>query len=97
MGVGIVELIPNRNAQPKALEFSRFFRREGFSVLLGTEHNAPDMIPLTPRCRGGAPLGEELADIGWRGACVVAAHQERKFVCRMLKTNRLRKTNPSQM
>lgn len=77
MGVAMVELIPNRNAQPKALEFSRHFRKEGFAVLLGTEHNAPDMIPLTPRCRGGEPLGEELAEIGYKGACVVAAHQER--------------------
>jgi len=77
MGVGMVELITNRNAQPKALEFCRFCRREGFPVLLGTEHNAPDMIPLTPQCRGGAALGEELTEIGWRAACVVAAHQER--------------------
>lgn len=77
MGVAMVELIPNRNAQPKALEFARFCRAEGFSLLLGTEHNAPDMIPVTPQCRGGVPLGEELSEIGWKGACVVAAHQER--------------------
>ena len=46
-----------------------------FAILLGTEHNTPDMIPLTCDTRGNKPLSAEMKRISWEGACVVAAHQ----------------------
>ena len=44
-------------------------------MLAGTEHNTlehgPDRAPL----RRGRPVPEDLKDIFWEGACVIAAHQ----------------------
>jgi hypothetical protein len=44
-------------------------------VLFGTEHNTPDLIPLTVVTRGNKPLDEELTKLSYENACVVAAHQ----------------------
>jgi hypothetical protein len=55
--------------------FTSFFNNKGFVILLGTEHNAPDMIPLTCDTRGNNPLSGNLRKISYEGACVVAAHQ----------------------
>jgi hypothetical protein len=70
-----IELIPGRNSLEALTEFVRFFRQNGFVITFGTEHNAPDMIPLTCDSRGKVALTEELRRINYEGACVVAAHQ----------------------
>jgi hypothetical protein len=56
-------------------KFIQFFYDEGFVIILGTEHNTPDLIPLKVTARGSVPLDESLKKISWEGACVVAAHQ----------------------
>jgi hypothetical protein len=33
------------------------------------------MVPMEPHCAGGEPVPEDLRDIFWEGACVIAAHQ----------------------
>lgn len=75
LGVGCLELIPGRNDIAFLNRFVKFFYDEGFVVLLGTEHNTPEMAPLTVSARGSVPLDESLKKISWEGACVVAAHQ----------------------
>lgn len=70
-----IELIPGRNNLDIFTGFVRYFHQNGFVVTFGTEHNAPDMIPLTCDCRGKVALTEELRRINYEGACVVAAHQ----------------------
>ena len=70
-----IELIPGRNSLEILEPFVQFFSDNGFVVTLGTEHNAPDMIPLTVDCRGHVPLTANLRRINYEGACVVAAHQ----------------------
>jgi len=70
-----IELIPGRNSLNVLEPFVQFFSDHGFVVTLGTEHNAPDMIPLTIDCRGHEALSETLRRINYEGACVVAAHQ----------------------
>jgi hypothetical protein len=75
MGVGCIELIPGRNDQATLKKFVEFFDGKGFIILFGTEHNTPEMMPLTVTARGGQPLDESLKKIAWNGACVVAAHQ----------------------
>ena len=52
-----------------------FFTEKDLSITFGTEHNTPEMIPLTVTARGGEPLDESLKKIAWEGACVIAAHQ----------------------
>lgn len=71
------EFIPNRNA-PEVLEhYVSALRRAGIVVTAGTEHNTRDRIPLTPACKGDAPLPSSVAAWFWEGACVVAAHMWR--------------------
>lgn len=73
--IGCIELIPGRNDINHLREFVKFFNSKGFVISFGTEHNAPDMIPLTCDTRGNIPLDEELRRISFEGACVIAAHQ----------------------
>jgi hypothetical protein len=75
MKIGCIELIPGRNDARQLEHFVRFFHDRRFVVLLGTEHNTPDMIPLTCDTRGNNPLSAEMQQISYEGACVVAAHQ----------------------
>jgi hypothetical protein len=75
LGVGCIELIPGRNDLAVLKKFVEFFYDEGFVVILGTEHNTPELTPLTVMARGSVPLDESLKQIAWEGACVVAAHQ----------------------
>ena len=75
LGVGCIELIPGRNDLSTLKKFVEFFNNEGFVILLGTEHNTPELTPLTVTARGTAPLDDSLKKISWEGSCVVAAHQ----------------------
>lgn len=73
--IGCIELIPGRNDAGHIERFVQFFSRRGFVILFGTEHNTPDLVPLTCDSRGNKPLSDEMKRISWEGACVVAAHQ----------------------
>jgi hypothetical protein len=75
LGVGCIELIPGRNDLARLKAFVEYFDEKGFVILFGTEHNTPEMVPLTVTARGGQPLDESLKKIAWNGACVLAAHQ----------------------
>ena len=74
-GIFCIELIPGRNDARILEDFVKFFHSKGFIILFGTEHNTPDMIPLTVSCRHQTPLTDELKMIGFDGACLIAAHQ----------------------
>ncbi len=69
-----VEFIPSRNTLEHLKHYVRVLREKGFCVTFGTEHNAPGMAPMVPAARGGVAFDEELAQIGWEGACILAAH-----------------------
>jgi hypothetical protein len=73
--VECIELIPGRNDFSELKKFVEFFHEKGFIITFGTEHNTPELIPLTVTTRGGVPLDENLKRIGWEGACIIAAHQ----------------------
>ncbi len=70
-----VELIPGRNSLEALQDFVHFFYQNNFIVTFGTEHNTPKMQPLSVRCRGEAELTDELKQIAYNGACIIAAHQ----------------------
>jgi hypothetical protein len=70
-----VELIPARNNIWFLKEFVEFFTQRQFIVTFGTEHNTPEMSPLSITCRGGVPLTEEMRVTNYESACVIAAHQ----------------------
>jgi hypothetical protein len=75
MGIECIELIPGRNDLNILKDFVEFFHNKGFIITFGTEHNTPEMIPLTVSARGSVPLDESLKKIAWEGACIIAAHQ----------------------
>ena len=50
-------------------------RGAGLVLTAGTEHNTRDMLPIEPTCIDGRPIADEIREIFWEGACVVAAHQ----------------------
>ncbi|MBK8882050.1 MAG: hypothetical protein IPN67_06565 [Bacteroidales bacterium] len=75
LGIECIELIPGRNDHSILKNFVEFFHNKGFIITFGTEHNTPELIPLTITARGSAPLDESLKRISWEGACVIAAHQ----------------------
>jgi hypothetical protein len=74
-GIYMVELIPGRNDYAILKKFISFFHSRGFVITFGTEHNTPQLDPLTVSCRGGVPLDEELLQINTEGAAIIAAHQ----------------------
>ncbi len=75
LGIECIELIPGRNDHDILKNFVEFFHKKGFIITFGTEHNSPEMLPLTVTTRGTRPLDESLKKIAWEGACVIAAHQ----------------------
>jgi hypothetical protein len=75
LGIGCIELIPGRNDFNILKNFVEFFHNKGYIITFGTEHNTPEMIPLTVTTRGNIPLDDSLKNIAWEGACVIAAHQ----------------------
>jgi hypothetical protein len=75
LGIECIELIPGRNDFNILKDFAEFFHGKGFIITFGTEHNTPEMIPLTVTTRGTVPLDESLKRIAWEGVCIIAAHQ----------------------
>jgi hypothetical protein len=75
LGIECIELIPGRNDPAILKNFVDFFHNKGFIITFGTEHNTPEMLPLTVTARDSKPLDESLKKIAWEGSCVIAAHQ----------------------
>jgi hypothetical protein len=75
LGIECIELIPGRNDHKTLKDFVHFFNDKGFIITFGTEHNTPEMKPLTVSTRGFVPLDDSLKKIAWEGACIIAAHQ----------------------
>jgi hypothetical protein len=75
LGIGCIELIPGRNDLSILKKFVEYFNSKDYVILFGTEHNTPEMAPLTVSARGRQPLDGSLKQIAWEGACIVAAHQ----------------------
>ncbi|SHI76885.1 hypothetical protein SAMN05444280_105186 [Tangfeifania diversioriginum] len=70
-----IELIPGRNNFEILKDFVSFFHKNDFIVTFGTEHNTPQLDPLKVTCRGGVDLDDELKQINYEGAAIIAAHQ----------------------
>lgn len=70
-----IELIPGRNKFHILKEFVQFFHKNNFVVTFGTEHNTPKLDPVKVSAGSNVELDEELKQINFEGAAVVAAHQ----------------------
>ena len=69
-----VEFIPARNSFDHLKNYVRVLRSHGLCVTFGTEHNTPGMSPLVPTARAGAAFDDELQQVSYEGACILAAH-----------------------
>ncbi|MBV9851163.1 MAG: hypothetical protein JO250_15955 [Armatimonadetes bacterium] len=74
-GIPAAEFIPIRNTPGVLTRYVRAMRDAGLFVTAGTEHNTLDLLPIAPTCLDGAPIPEDIQEIFWEGACVIAAHQ----------------------
>ncbi len=74
MGVHCTEFIPDRNSPETLAAYAHAMRGAGLVVTAGTEHNTRDLIPIEPACKAGAAIPDDVADLFWEGACVMAAH-----------------------
>ena len=79
-GVVCAEFVPNRNTPQVLSRYVHVLRRAGLFVTAGTEHNTLDLLPLAPTCLNGQPIPEDVQEIFWEGACVLAAHQYRMLL-----------------
>ncbi|MGV8136258.1 MAG: hypothetical protein AB2L20_13695 [Mangrovibacterium sp.] len=70
-----LELIPGRNKPGILEEFVNFFNGKGFVITFGTEHNTPQLDPVTVLGGDGKEISSAMQKIGYEGACVIAAHQ----------------------
>ena len=77
LGIGAVELIPQRNNIENLRSFVEFFHSKGFLVSFGTEHNSPGLAPLEVIAGGNTPLDDFLLEVNHQTACVLAAHQDK--------------------
>jgi hypothetical protein len=73
--VSCLELIPVRNSLEKLTEFVHYFLKKQYVISFGTEHNTPELFPLTVRVEKDRELTPELKEVSYRGICVLAAHQ----------------------
>jgi hypothetical protein len=71
----MIELIPGRNSFTVLKEFIAFFDSRGFTITFGTEHNTPQLDPLTVFCRGMVPPDQMMKSASYKGAAIIAAHQ----------------------
>ena len=69
------EFIPIRNTPEVLSRYVKAIRSAGLIVTAGTEHNTLDLLPIDPTCVKAIPVPEDVSEIFWEGACVVAAHQ----------------------
>lgn len=73
-GVYLAEIIPNRNAASIVDRYVAELNQAGILVVMGTEHNTQEKIPLLPRCADG-PLSSSARKASYYATCVVAGHQ----------------------
>lgn len=74
-GIYSIELIPGRNTFAILKDFVAYFRSRNFLITFGTEHNTPQLDPMRVTCSGGIEMDATMEQIGYEGACIIAAHQ----------------------
>jgi hypothetical protein len=71
-GIHAIEFDPSGATVEQLSDYMKTFDEQGFCILAGI-HNRASFIPATS---DGTPLSGALLDISYRGACLLAAHQE---------------------
>jgi len=74
-GFTAAEFIPIRNTPEVLSQYVKAMRQAGLVITAGTEHNTLDLLPIEPTCLKSVSVPDDVQEIFWEGACVVAAHQ----------------------
>lgn len=74
-GIFSIEFIPNRNSMESLLDYAGFFSERGFLVTMGSEHNTPELLPISLFDKKKKQLSEPLKRINFEGAAITAANQ----------------------
>ncbi len=74
-GIRSCEFITTRNTTAVLESYAGYLEDEGFIVTFGSEHNTPALEQIRLRTRDCDHLSDKLREINYRGACLVAAHQ----------------------
>ncbi len=74
-GIRSCEFITTRNTTAVLESYAGYLQDEGFTVSFGSEHNTPALEPIKLRTRDCDHLSDKLREINYRGACIIAAHQ----------------------
>jgi hypothetical protein len=75
-GLYSIEFISNRVSLNTLKQYARYFSLNGFIVTFGTDHNTSEQMSLVPTAYGNYQLDEDLMQMSYQGACMIAAHQE---------------------
>jgi hypothetical protein len=75
-GFFAVEFISEKITFDTLKRYALYFKMNGFIVTFGTDHNTVEQSSLVPSARGNRPFDDELIQVGYQGACIIAAHQE---------------------
>jgi hypothetical protein len=75
LGVHAAEFIPIRNEPDVLSRYVKAMRASGLVISGGTEHNTLTLLPIEPACLRAQPVDDNVKEIFWEGACVIAAHQ----------------------
>lgn len=75
-GFASAEFITTRNTVNVLEEYASYCWENGLVVTFGSEHNTPAMEPITLFAAKGTELTPMLKDLNYKGACIIAAHQE---------------------
>ncbi len=70
-----IEMIPGRNNYHILKDFVSYFHKNNFVITFGTEHNTPKLDPMKVTGGGEIELDDELKQINYEGAAIIAAHQ----------------------
>ncbi len=81
LGIYAVEFLCSNTSLELLKKCAKFFYRQDFCVTFGTNHNTPGTCALIPSAQDNTPFDSELQQIAYEGACIIAAHQEKRRVC----------------
>ncbi|MCX7726354.1 MAG: PHP domain-containing protein [Chitinispirillaceae bacterium] len=75
-GVYVIEFNTSKMETKILDEYMNYFFNNNFCVVVTNSHSNPFKKDLLPLTKEGEPLPERLLEIAYKGACILAAHQE---------------------
>jgi hypothetical protein len=78
-GIFAIEFIPQWTTMTHLRKFMTYFHKESFCVSIGTGHFSNLSKSIIPVTKEGVRLDDDLLDISYKGACILASHQKQRI------------------